>query len=36
MASVTINGTVKIVGKTQQISEKFSKRGLVITGQTGN
>lgn len=36
MASVTINGTVKLVGKTQQISEKFSKRELVITEQTGN
>ena len=36
MASVTINGTVKAVGKTQQISEKFSKRELVITEQTGN
>ncbi|MBS1548184.1 MAG: DUF3127 domain-containing protein [Bacteroidetes bacterium] len=34
MASVTINGTVKVVGKTQQISEKFSKRELVIT-ETG-
>ncbi|MBK9061057.1 MAG: DUF3127 domain-containing protein [Flavobacteriales bacterium] len=36
MASVTINGTVKVVGKTQQISEKFSKRELVITEQSGN
>ncbi|MBS1568224.1 MAG: DUF3127 domain-containing protein [Bacteroidetes bacterium] len=34
MASVTINGTVKAVGKTQQISDKFSKRELVIT-ETG-
>lgn len=36
MASVTINGTIKLVGKTQHISEKFSKRELVITEQTGN
>ena len=35
MASVTISGTVKVVGKTQQISEKFSKRELVITEQAG-
>lgn len=35
MASVTISGTVKLVGKTQQISEKFSKRELVITEQAG-
>lgn len=35
MASVTINGTVKVVGQTQQISEKFSKRELVITESGG-
>lgn len=35
MASVTINGTVKLVGQTQQVSEKFSKRELVITEQGG-
>jgi hypothetical protein len=35
MASVTLNGTVKVVGKTQQISEKFSKRELVVTETTG-
>lgn len=35
MASVSINGTVKVVGKTQQISEKFSKRELVITESGG-
>ncbi|MBX2981839.1 MAG: DUF3127 domain-containing protein [Flavobacteriales bacterium] len=34
MASVTINGTVKVIGETQQISDKFSKRELVIT-ETG-
>jgi len=31
MAQVTITGTVKVVGKTQQVSDKFSKRELVIT-----
>ena len=35
MAQVTISGTIKVVGKTQQISEKFSKRELVITEQGG-
>ena len=35
MASVSISGTVKVVGKTQQISEKFSKRELVITESSG-
>lgn len=35
MATVTINGTVKLVGQTQQISEKFSKRELVLTEQGG-
>ncbi|MCO5274778.1 MAG: DUF3127 domain-containing protein [Flavobacteriales bacterium] len=35
MASVTINGTVKLVGQTQQISEKFSKRELVVTESSG-
>lgn len=35
MASVNINGTVKLVGKTQQVSEKFSKRELVITESGG-
>ena len=35
MASVTISGTVKVVGKTQQISDKFSKRELVITESGG-
>jgi hypothetical protein len=35
MATVTITGTVKLVGKTQQISEKFSKRELVITEAGG-
>ncbi len=35
MASVTINGTIKSVGKTQQISEKFSKRELIVTESGG-
>jgi len=35
MAIVTLSGTVKVVGKTQQISEKFSKRELVVTEQAG-
>lgn len=35
MAQVTITGTVKVVGKTQQVSEKFSKRELVVTEQGG-
>ncbi|MCC6840023.1 MAG: DUF3127 domain-containing protein [Flavobacteriales bacterium] len=35
MATVTINGTVKLVGQTQQVSDKFSKRELVITEQAG-
>lgn len=35
MASVTISGTVKVVGELQQISEKFSKRELVITETAG-
>ncbi|MBL7963584.1 MAG: DUF3127 domain-containing protein [Flavobacteriales bacterium] len=35
MAQVTINGTIKLVGKTQDISEKFRKRELVVTEGTG-
>lgn len=35
MAIVTINGTVKHVGQTQQISERFSKREVVITETVG-
>ena len=31
MAQVTINGTIKNVGKVQDVSEKFRKRELVIT-----
>ena len=35
MAQVTISGTVKVVGKTQQVSDKFTKRELVITEPSG-
>ncbi len=35
MAQVTITGTVKAVGKTQQVSDKFSKRELVVTEPSG-
>lgn len=35
MAQVTISGTIKVVGQTQQVSEKFSKRELVVTEQGG-
>lgn len=35
MAQVTITGSIKVVGQTQQVSEKFSKRELVVTEQGG-
>lgn len=35
MAQVTISGSIKLVGKTQQVSDKFSKRELVITEPSG-
>jgi hypothetical protein len=35
MAQVTINGTIKLIGKTQQVSDKFSKRELVLTEPSG-
>ncbi len=35
MAQVTVSGTIKVVGKTQQVSDKFSKRELVITEPSG-
>jgi hypothetical protein len=35
MASVSISGTIKALGKTQQVSEKFSKREVVITEAGG-
>ena len=35
MAQVTITGTVKVVGKTQEVSPSFRKRELVITEPSG-
>ncbi|MEO8066183.1 MAG: DUF3127 domain-containing protein [Flavobacteriales bacterium] len=35
MAQVTITGSIKMVGKTQQVSDKFSKRELVVTEPSG-
>jgi hypothetical protein len=35
MASVTITGTIKVLGKTQDVSEKFRKREVVITEAGG-
>ncbi len=35
MAQVTITGTIKVVGKTQDVSEKFRKRELVVTEPSG-
>lgn len=35
MAQVTISGSIKAIGKTQQVSDKFSKRELVITEPSG-
>ena len=35
MAQVTISGTVKAVGKTQEVSASFRKRELVITEPSG-
>lgn len=35
MAQVTISGTIKVVGNTQKVSEKFSKRELVVTESGG-
>lgn len=35
MASVSITGTIKVLGQTQQVSEKFSKREVVITEAGG-
>jgi len=35
MATVTITGTIKQIGKTQQVSDKFSKRELIITEPSG-
>ncbi len=35
MAQVTITGSIKVLGKTQDISEKFRKREVVITEAGG-
>lgn len=35
MAQVTISGTIKVVGQTQQVNDRFSKRELVVTEQGG-
>jgi hypothetical protein len=35
MASVTITGTIKVLGKTQDVSDKFRKRELVLTETVG-
>ncbi|HPF89128.1 MAG TPA: DUF3127 domain-containing protein [Flavobacteriales bacterium] len=35
MAQVTISGTIKVVGKTQDVSDKFRKRELVVTEPSG-
>ena len=35
MAQVSITGTIKVVGKTQDVSEKFRKREVVITEAGG-
>lgn len=35
MAQVTISGTIKMVGKTQDVSDKFRKRELVVTEASG-
>jgi len=35
MAQVTITGTIKVIGKTQDVSDKFRKRELVISEPSG-
>jgi single-stranded DNA-binding protein len=35
MAQVTISGSIKVVGKTQQVSDKFTKRELIVTEPSG-
>lgn len=35
MAQVTITGTIKQIGKTQDVSDKFRKRELIITEPGG-
>lgn len=35
MAQVSITGTIKVIGQTQQVNDRFSKRELVITEPSG-
>ncbi len=35
MAQVSITGTIKVIGQTQQVNDRFSKRELVITENSG-
>lgn len=35
MAQVTITGSIKQIGKTQDVSDKFRKRELIITEPSG-
>ncbi len=35
MAQVTITGTIKAIGKTQEVSPSFRKRELVVTEPSG-
>lgn len=35
MAQTSITGTIKVVGKVQEVSEKFRKREVVITESGG-
>ncbi len=35
MAQASITGTIKVVGKVQEVSEKFRKREVVITESGG-
>lgn len=35
MAQVSITGTIKVLGKTQDVSEKFRKREVVVTEAGG-
>lgn len=35
MAQVTVSGSIKVIGATQQVSDKFSKRELVVTEPSG-
>ena len=35
MAQVTITGTIRQIGKTQDVSDKFKKRELIITEPSG-